>query len=92
MQDPGLNAAVTTIDQIDQRQVASRTGATYLSSVPVLGTAQGGYTAYLTDGSGAVVNVRTPDGIHLAPGGGERLSQAVLASIRQDLHIALPAG
>ena len=29
------------------------------------------------------------DGTHLSPGGGERLSQAVLASIRSTLHINL---
>ena len=45
--------------------------ATYLSSRNVLGDGQGNYTAYLTNGSGSEVNIRTPDGIHLTLGGGE---------------------
>jgi lysophospholipase L1-like esterase len=64
--------------------------ATYLSSRNVLGDGQGNYTAYLTNGSGSEVNIRTPDGIHLTLGGGEVLSQAVMSSIRGTLKIALP--
>lgn len=86
-----LNNEMQVVNSVVQSQVtAHSTGASYLSSTPVLGDAQGNFTAYLADGSGAEVNVRTPDGIHLAPGGGERLSQAVLASMRSSLHIDLP--
>ncbi len=74
-----------------QSEAATRpAGATYLSSRNVLGDGQGNYTAYLTNGSGSEVNIRTPDGIHLTLGGGEVLSQAVMSSIRGTLKIALP--
>ena len=56
----------------------------------MLGTAQGGYTAYITSASGQVVNVRTPDGTHLTPAGGEVLSQSVLSYLRTNLHFVLP--
>jgi len=86
-----LNGQMQMITGLAQSQIAARpTGATYLASSSVLGNAQGNFTAYLPDSSGAEVNIRTPDGIHLAPGGGERLSQAVLASMRSSLHIDLP--
>ena len=86
-----LNAELGQINGIVQGQVAARPGkAIYLSSVPVLGDAHGNYTAFLTNSSGATINVRTTDGIHLAPGGAELLSQAVMAAMRTQLHIDLP--
>ena len=90
MANPLLNAELDQINGIVQAQVAKVPGkAVYLSSIPVLGDAHGNFTAYLTTPSG-VINVRTTDGIHLAPGGAERLSQAVMAAIRADFGIALP--
>ena len=86
-----LNGEMQDLNGVVQSQVAARpVGATYLSSTLSLGDAHRAFAAYLPGSSGAEVNVRTPDGIHLAPGGGERLSQAVLASMRSTLHIGLP--
>ncbi len=55
----------------------------------MLGTAQGAYAPFITNGSGQVINVRTPDGIHLTPAGGEVLSQTVLNYLRGTLHFVL---
>jgi uncharacterized protein len=86
-----LNAQMQVLNGIVQAQVAARRNrATYVASSTVLADGQGNFTAYLPNSSGAEVNIRTPDGIHLAPGGGERLSHAVIDSIRSKLHIALP--
>jgi hypothetical protein len=86
-----LNAQMQVLNGIVQAQVAAhRAGATYVASSAVLADGQGNFTAYLPNSSGAEVNIRTPDGIHLAPGGGERLSRAVIASLRSKLHIGLP--
>ncbi len=91
MADPQRNSQLQQLNSLVQSQVAARPGkALFLSSVPVLGDAHGNYTAYLTDPSGAAVNVRTPDGVHLTPDGAERLSQAVMAAIRNELHVELP--
>ncbi len=85
-----LDGKMQVLNSVAQSEVAARpAGATYLSSTAVLGDGQGNYTAYLPNASGAEVNIRTPDGIHLAPGGGERLSQAVLAAMHSTLHIDL---
>jgi hypothetical protein len=86
-----LDAKMNLMNGLAHSEAAARpAGATYLSSRNVLGDGQGNYTAYLTNGSGSEVNIRTPDGIHLTLGGGEVLSQAVMNSIRRTLKIALP--
>ena len=91
MQSPQLNAEMQHINAIDAAQVAARPGrAAYLSSWNVLGGPSGTFTAYLPGPSGAEINVRTPDGTHLTPGGGQVLAEAVIAAIRTDFHVALP--
>jgi uncharacterized protein len=91
MQRPQLSSEMADIDALDQRQAALSTPPVhFISSWTLLGTAQGAYTPFITNGAGQVVNVRTPDGIHLTPAGGEVLAQAVLNYLRGPLHIDLP--
>jgi uncharacterized protein len=91
MQRPQLSSEMADINAIDQRQAAlSAPPVHFISSWTLLGTPQGAYAPFITNGSGQVVNVRTPDGIHLTPAGGEVLSQAVLNYLRGPLHIDLP--
>ncbi|HWE71148.1 MAG TPA: DUF459 domain-containing protein [Acidimicrobiales bacterium] len=86
-----LDGQMNTVNSLVQAQATARAaGVTFLSSRTVLGTPQGGYTAYLTNGAGSEINVRTPDGIHLTPDGGEVLSQAVMNFMRSNLKIGLP--
>jgi hypothetical protein len=82
---------MSDIDTVDQQQAAQqKPPVDYISSWTLLGSAQGTYTPFITNGSGQVVNVRTPDGTHLTPAGGEVLSQAVLNYLRGPLHFSLP--
>ncbi len=93
MQNPGLNAELVHLNSLVETQVAaSKGGAAYLSSVPSLATPQGQYTAYLPNAGGAEINIRTPDGIHLSPGGGARLAAAVTEAIQTQLHVQLVQG
>ena len=94
MQDPGLTASLAHLNGLVQAQVAETKdgGATYLSSIPSLGDPHHAYAAYLPDASGAVTNVRTPDGIHLTPAGGARLAAAVVGAMQTQLHIHLAPG
>jgi lysophospholipase L1-like esterase len=79
MQNPALSAQMADLDTIDQQEAAvQKPPAVYLSTDKSLGTAQGGYTAFVTTASGQVVNVRTPDGTHLTPGGGQVVAQQVI--------------
>jgi len=83
MQNPGLNAQMSDVNAVAQQQaVKAHPPVTYLSTDRSLGTAQGGYTAFITTGAGQVVNVRTPDGTHLTPGGGQVAAQQVMAELR----------
>jgi uncharacterized protein len=91
MQRPQLSTEMADINAIDQHQATLSTPPVdFISSWTLLGTPQGAYTPFITNGAGQVVNVRTPDGIHLTPAGGEVLSQAVLNYLRGSLHIQLP--
>jgi hypothetical protein len=91
MQRPQLSSELADIDALDQRQAALSTPPVhFISSWTLLGTPQGAYTPFITNGAGQVVNVRTPDGIHLTPAGGEVLAQTVLNYLRGPLHIDLP--
>ncbi len=90
MQNPGLNAQMSDVDAVVQQQAAkTHPPVTYLSTARSLGTAQGGYTAFVTNGAGQVVNVRTPDGTHLTPGGGQVAAQQVIAEL-QTLGYKIP--
>jgi hypothetical protein len=91
MQNPQLNANLMHLNTLVQVQVAETRdhGATYLSSIPALGDQNHNYAAYITDASGTVINIRTPDGIHLSPDGGARLATAVVAEMENQLHIQL---
>ena len=93
MQNPGLNAELVHLNSLVEAQVnASKGGAAYVSSVPPLSNAQGAYTAYLPNAGGAEINIRTPDGIHLSPGGGTRLAATVAEAIQTQLHVQLVQG
>jgi hypothetical protein len=91
MASPQLNGEMQMINNVVQKQIDARPQvATYLASASVLADSQGNFTAYLPNASGVEVNIRTVDGVHLSPGGGELLSQAVIASFRSSLHLDLP--
>jgi hypothetical protein len=90
MQNAGLDAKMSDIDAVDQRQAAAEaTPVHFVSTWTVLGTAQGGYTAFVTNAAGQIVNVRSPDGTHLTAGGGEVVSQLVINTLRS-LGYAIP--
>jgi lysophospholipase L1-like esterase len=83
MQNPGLSAQMSDINAVaQQRAAAAHPPVTYVSTDKSLGTAQGGYTAFVTNAAGQVVNVREPDGTHLTPGGGQVVAQQVIAELQ----------
>jgi hypothetical protein len=82
MQNPGLSAQMTDLNGVSQHQASvARPPVTFLSTDKSLGTPQGGYTAFETEG-GQVVNVRTPDGTHLTPGGSQVVAQQVISELQ----------
>jgi uncharacterized protein len=89
MADPVLNAKMQALNVIDQAQAQLRRGVTYFASGPVLSDPQGRYATYLPDASGNEVQVREPDGTHLAAAGAQRLSQAAIAFMAHEWGITL---
>ncbi len=90
MADPTLSADMKMIDNIDRAQSILHPGVTYVSSTAVLCGPGGQYEEYLTTPSGTEIEVRTPDGVHLASGGSEIVARRVMAVMRSRLHIILP--
>jgi len=88
MQDPGRNAAMEVLNDLVASEAKTVPGVTFLSSWHLLGGPAGQFTPYLVV-DGQEVNVREPDGTHIAPGGGEVLSQAVMAQMHHGLGIDL---
>ncbi len=83
MQDPTLNAQMTDLNGIvAQQAAAAHPHVVYLSTDRSLGTATDGYTAFITNAAGQVVNVRTPDGTHLTPDGGQVVAQQVINELQ----------
>ncbi len=68
---------------MDQHEAAvAAPPVNFVSTLKSLGTAQGGYTAFVTNAAGQIVNTRTPDGIHLTPGGSQVVAQQVISEMQ----------
>jgi uncharacterized protein len=89
MEDPDLDAAMAVENAIFEHQTDAFGGTLYVSSTPVLGSADGGYEASETDASGQSVELRTPDGVHLTPDGAGLLAGAVIDAIDSRWHLSL---
>jgi len=92
MEDPNLNQRLQGINQIDESILGQYPGSAYfLPTVHSLGGPGGKYAAFLPNSAGVEENVRTTDGIHLTPAGGELLSQNVIATMKSQFHLNLQA-
>jgi hypothetical protein len=70
------------INDIAKQEAAKRAGkVVFVDTVPVLAGPDGGYTDFLTNPDGSVVQVRAGDGIHFTRAGGDRIANAVLTAI-----------
>ncbi|MGH8928665.1 MAG: SGNH/GDSL hydrolase family protein [Acidimicrobiia bacterium] len=61
---------------------------TYVDSWSVFTGGDGGFSEYLTDSAGNLVDMRLNDGIHLTTAGGIRLAEVVFNVIAQDWGVA----
>ena len=87
MQQPGLSSAMAHLNGLVQAVASHFPAVDYLASWTLIGTPTGQFTPYLVV-NGQEVNVREPDGTHIAPGGAQVLSGAVERAMRTTLHIA----
>ena len=84
MASPQLNGQMAHLNNLYQQVISHHIGATFMSSVPVLGGRNGVYTAFKNS-----QEIRTDDGIHLQPAGAQLLAQAVIAEIDQVYRLHL---
>lgn len=91
MQDPTLSSNVAMMDTIFQQEVASHPGAIYLSSNGVFANSAGQYIPTSSGPKGQTYTLRAPDGIHIAPQGGDLLAGAVLGAMNSHygLHLKI---
>jgi hypothetical protein len=74
----------TIINRIYAAQAAARRGHVYyVDTVSALGTPSGGYSDFLSNPDGTVVQVRSADGVHFTRAGGDRIAGAILSTMRQ---------
>jgi hypothetical protein len=82
MQDPSFSAHMQAIDAIYQSEAAQHPGATYFSSWALFATSSGAYDAGTSNVTGQPLALRTPDGVHLASGGGDMLASALVTEMK----------
>jgi hypothetical protein len=89
MADPVLNAKMQVLNDIVQSQAPLHRGVTYFASWPVLADPQGHYTPFIPNASGNEVQIREPDGTHIAAPGAQLLSQAAIAFMGHEWGLVL---
>lgn len=79
-----FNADYVLINNIFHSQAEARAGRVfYVDTVPVLGTASGGYQDAIPNLDGTVTVVRSSDGIHFTRAGGDRIAAKILQTMQQ---------
>ena len=87
MRDGSFSERLAEIDRIYREEAAAHPGVVYVDTWQLFSDAGGGYVAYIDEG-GEVAQVREPDGVHLTRAGGDRLADAVMASIDEHIELA----
>lgn len=81
---PRFSNDYVLINNIVNSEAHARAGRVYyVDTVSALGTGTGGYTDYLANPDGTVVQVRAADGIHFTRAGGDRIAAKILAAMNQ---------
>lgn len=83
MRDPKFDGKMKLVSKIYEEETSKFSNGKFISTVPVLGDAKGGYTAYKNNG-GKQVLTRGNDGIHFTNVGGQLLTNAVLEKLKKD--------
>jgi hypothetical protein len=89
MRDTALSKDLIEINQVFVEEAAKRSDhVTYVDSYRLFSDPQGKYANSLLDSTGALVRMRTDDGIHFtSPAGGDRIADAVFKEMDADWHI-----
>ena len=85
----GLSPDMAKLDAIYASVARSFPLVRYLSTWRLLETSSGQFATSLPNGSGQLVTVRDPDGVHLTGAGGDLAARAVVGAVRADWHVRL---
>lgn len=85
----GLSPDMAKLDAIYATVARSFPLVRYLSTWRLLETSSGQFATSLPNGSGQLVTVRDPDGVHLTGAGGDLVARAVVGAVRNDWHVRL---
>ena len=89
MRDPALNAKIATVNELQKQAAQQVPGVVYLDAGSVLGGTSAPYSDFVSQG-GQNILVRTQDGIHITPQGGDLLARYVMAQLKARYGIPLP--
>jgi hypothetical protein len=77
LQERHKDAGAREVNAIARAVVARHPSATYIDAYHLFSSPAGAYTETLAGPNGRTVHVRTADGVHFTPGGGDLLANAV---------------
>lgn len=78
---------VATMNEIFESEAAAHPGVSFINSWDVFTGPDGGFSEYLTNDEGDLVDMRLNDGIHLTTAGGIRLARVALAEIEENWQL-----
>ena len=85
---PDQTARFDVVNAVAQRQARKRPGrAVYIDTYRLFAGDDGGYTQYLPNLSGTLVQVRASDGVHFEREGGDMIAREVLKSLNQQFDL-----
>ncbi len=92
IRDPATDAGVRQIDDVARVVVSQHHDAVYVDAYQLFGDSQGHYSATLPPGlNGKPILVRTDDGIHFTPDGGDRLARAIFTPLDERCRLLAQA-
>jgi len=87
MRDPAIERGVVQINEVIESVVAKHKDAHYVDVHEIFAGPDGGWSATMPGENGKPVRVRTSDGVHLTPAGGDLLGRAVFERLAARCHL-----
>jgi hypothetical protein len=82
--DPGRNDRYKVVNAIVRAEAERRPGrVAFIDTYRMFRSKDGGFVQRMRDADGKLVDVRSPDGLHFEPAGGDRVANVVLERIRE---------
>ena len=91
MRDDGFDRRAGVMNAIYEEEASTRPWMTYLDTHEIFGDEDGDYVERKVDASGALVDLRQEDGVHLSQPGATRLARVMLDLIDQEIRAGADA-